>query len=333
MSNYVLGVDGGGTSTRVAALDLNGRLLGFGRSGPSNYDDVGVEMAQANIEAAVKASGTANTLDRRQCRAVFLGMAGVVSAADHAAIHGIAERLGLAPRSNIGVDHDCRSALAGGLAGRPGIVQILGTGSSSYGHNAAGEAWMAGGRGHLISDEGSGCWLGIQAMRAAVMAYDGRLAQETVLLPLVCTHLGIGHMDEILHRLYVQGMTRSEMAALGPVVVEAARNGDGVAASLLQRGAEEVADCIWAVARRLHMDSGPCEVCLVGGLIQAGGVVTERMEHAIQARLPHAVVRLAELPPVLGAGLLALQQADCPITPSVHQNLAAARQAIEAQSC
>jgi N-acetylglucosamine kinase-like BadF-type ATPase len=325
-TEYVLSVDGGGTSTRVAALALDGRLLGYGRSGPSNYDDVGVETAQANIGSAVAAACEPGGLSSTQRRAAFLGMAGVVSAEDHAAIHGIAGRLQLAQPEQIGVDHDCRIALAGGLAGRPGIVQIVGTGTSCYGRNAAGEGWMTGGRGHLISDEGSGYWLGIQAMRAAVMAHDGRLEQTTVLLPIVYTHLGIRHMDEILHRLYVQGMTRAEIATLGPLVVEAARAGDGAALGLLRQGAEELAACVWAAARHLGLDAAPCEVCCVGGLIQAGPIVTDGLYAAIQRRLPTAILREAELPPVLGAGLLALQQVGSSITPAVLQNLDAAKQ-------
>jgi N-acetylglucosamine kinase-like BadF-type ATPase len=331
MTDFVLGVDGGGTSTRVAALALDGRLLGYGRTGPSNYDDVGLETAEANIDCAVAEACGAAALSRAQCRAVFLGMAGVVSTADHAAIRGIATRLRLAPGEQIGIDHDCRIALAGGLEGRPGIVLIVGTGSSCYGRSADGEGWMTGGRGHLLSDEGSGYWLGVQAMRAAVMAHDGRL-EGTTLLPVVCAHLGIGHMDEILHRLYVTGMARAEIAALGPLVVEAARGGDSVAAGLLQRGAEELAACVWAAARHLQMHAGACEVCLVGGLIQAGPAVTDRLQRAIHQRLPTVVFTEAALPPVLGAGLLALQQGGSPITPAVLQNLYAAKTSIHQQS-
>jgi N-acetylglucosamine kinase-like BadF-type ATPase len=206
-------------------------------------------------------------------------------------------------------------------------VQIVGTGTSCYGRNATGEGWLTGGRGHLISDEGSGYWLGIGAMRAAVMAHDGR-RPGTALLPVVYRYLGIKHMDEILHRLYVRGMTRAEIAGLGPLVIEAARAGDAAALDLLARGAEELADCVAAAARHLRMDDAPCEVCLVGGLIQAGPIVTDGLSAAIRRRLPLAAVRAAELPPVLGAGLLALQAAGREITPSVIRNLHAARQLI-----
>jgi N-acetylglucosamine kinase-like BadF-type ATPase len=108
-------------------------------------------------------------------------MAGVVSPTDRAIMANIAQSLTLAPADRVGVDHDCRIALAGGLSGRPGMVQIAGTGSSTFGVNASGESWRAGGWGQLISDEGSGYWLGVQAMQTAVRAFDGRLPPTLLL--------------------------------------------------------------------------------------------------------------------------------------------------------
>ncbi|MBK8049895.1 MAG: ATPase, partial [Anaerolineales bacterium] len=268
MVNFVLGVDGGGTRTRVAAVDTTGRVLGIGIGGVSNYDDVGVEVAQRSIGIAVQEAIAAAGVDLGDSQAVFLGMAGVTSEVDRAHIRDIALNLRLAPAHRIGVDHDCRAALAGGLEGRPGIVQIMGTGSSTYGRNAAGESWLAGGRGHLIADEGSGYWLGIQAMRAAVRTYDGR-DPDTALLPALLARLEIGSIDDLLYRLYVRNMTRTEIAALGPLVMEVAQAGDRKAQTILEDGAREVAECVYAVARRLGMVAGVVEVCGVGGVLES----------------------------------------------------------------
>jgi N-acetylglucosamine kinase-like BadF-type ATPase len=311
MSGYVLGIDGGGTSTRAAVVAFDGRVLAVGQGGSSNYDDVGVEVAQRNIDLAVSAGAGAAGVDRTACAAVFLGMAGVTSDTDRDHIRQIAHNLALAPDGCIGVDHDCRVALAGGLEGRPGIVQIAGTGTSCYGRNAAGAGWMAGGRGHLIADEGSGYWLGVQAMRVAVMAYDGRLPM-TPLHDRVLAALGIQSVEEILHRLHVVGMTRAEIAALAPLVLAMAREGDATAGELIDRGAADIAACVAAVAKKLGFAGHPFEVCLVGGLIQAGDVVVKRLRTAISRVAPEADVKLASLPPAVGAAILALELAGEP---------------------
>jgi N-acetylglucosamine kinase-like BadF-type ATPase len=328
VTRYVLGVDGGGTKTQVAIVAEDGRLGGVGLGGPSNFDDVGIATAQANIGQAVMMARQAAGLNEISFEAVFLGMAGVVSAEDRAVIQQMAQNLALAPADQVGVDHDCRIALAGGLAGRPGIVLIAGTGSSCYGMNMAGESWRAGGWGYLISDEGSSYWLGVQAMRAAVSAYDGR-SEATLLVDKVLQHLGLTLMEQIMHRIYVPGLSRAEVAGLAPVVIEAAQAGDRVALALLNQGTQDLAECVLAVARRLGLAETPCELAVVGGLGQAGDIFIQPLRWAILARLPHCRLVLAELPPVLGACLLALQKLGITVDAATAQNLHQAKRQLK----
>lgn len=310
MTRLFLGVDGGATKTQAAIVDEGGRLLGVGSGGPSNFDDVGQAQAQANVLQATAAALRMAEVDAPpgagEVSAAFLGLAGVVSDADRAIVQEIGRALALAAGGRVGVDHDCRVALAGGLSGRPGIVLIAGTGSACYGRNAAGEAWRAGGWGHLISDEGSSYWLGVRAMQTAVRAFDGRIA-ASMLQQRVLAQLGLAHMNEIMHHLHVVGMTPAEIAALAPLVTEAARGGDQIARALIGEGARALADCIFAVSQRLGFVDVAPEVALVGGLLQAGDIFVEPLRQAIQDRLPHARPIFAEMPPVLGACLLALQ--------------------------
>lgn len=173
MSSFVLGIDGGGTRTRAAAVGMDGRV-GIGLGGSSNYDDVGVGMPNRTstrpwtwqrrqpawiAPPALRSSLAWVALPPPPTRSTFRDTAARTCAWPHRRASAWTTTVGL---------------LAGGLEGRPGIVQIIGTGSSTYGRNAGGESWMAGGRGHLIADEGSGYWLGVAAMRVAVRAYDGR---------------------------------------------------------------------------------------------------------------------------------------------------------------
>lgn len=320
-TDLVLGIDGGGTKTQAAVADFSGRLLGMGQGGPSNYDDVGVEKARQGIAQAVQAACTQASLVVQPFSAAFLGLAGVVSQADREVIRGIAMDLRLAEAQRIGIDHDCRIALAGGLSGRPGIVLIAGTGSSCYGRTANGQHWRAGGWGHLIADEGSGYWLGAQAMRAAVMSYDGRIP-ATRLLPKVLAALQLGEMNEIMHRIYAQGLSRSQVAGMALLVIEAAQEGDALALDLIQLGAQDLAECVLATARRLGLDAPPgCEVALVGGLLAAGEIIQKPLREAIYARLPDCKVTLAELPPVLGACILALQSLGVSVADGPAQQL------------
>lgn len=310
LSNYILGIDGGGTKTLAVIADLNGQIIGAGLGGPANFDDVGISTAQANIETAVVMACQQANLPQEPFASVFLGMAGVVSPRDHAIVQQIALSLGLAEPERIGIGHDCSIALAGGLSGRPGIVLIIGTGSSCYGQTADGQGWRSGGWGHLISDEGSSYWLGVQAMRTAVMVSDGRLP-ASMLLEKVQQHFGLTEVNDLMHRIYVQGLSRSEIAALAPMVIQAAEAGDSPAQELIRHGTQDLAECVLAVSNRLGFSntasSAGCEVALVGGLLKAGDIYINPLRQAIHERLPYSQVHPAELPPVAGACLLALK--------------------------
>ncbi len=303
-----LGVDGGGTKTQAAVVDEHGRVRGEGLAGPSSFDKTNLKLAAANIRDAIDGACAAAGINRKQLNAAFFGMAGVTSEQDRAHVRGIAVKLGL-PAERVGVDHDLRAALAGGLSGRPGIVLIAGTGSSCYGVNAAGVSWKSGGHGTMVSDEGSSYWIGLRAIRAAVMIQDGRLpgSSPALLVEPVMRQLGISSVDDIMHRLHVQGIAPVEVAAFAPLLITAAQHGDAYAQSVLREGMQLLADCVAAVARKLGMADEACELALVGGVFKNGDLVIEPLRQAVRAAVPGCSVKLAEMPPVHGACIVALQ--------------------------
>jgi N-acetylglucosamine kinase-like BadF-type ATPase len=147
--------------------------------------------------------------------------------------------------------------------------------------------------------------MGLQAIRAAVRTHDGR-APHTPLLEGVLAALGIQEIDDVLGRLYVVGISRAELAAMAPMVVREAMAGDAAALGIVHKGAEDVAELVEAVARKLEMGSVP-EVCIVGGLLNTGPLILDTYTAAILRRVSGADVKTAEQPPVMGAAILALE--------------------------
>ncbi|MCG8450422.1 MAG: hypothetical protein MI725_12710 [Pirellulales bacterium] len=318
----VMGVDGGGTSTRVALATHQGEVLGIGKAGPGNYHDVGMDVVSSNIDQALSHAWSAAGTPRRQADAVFLGLGSVASEEDRNTIRRIAENLSLARNGNIGVDHDLRVALAGGLVGKPGIVLIAGTGASCFGRAEDGRTWRAGGWGPLLDDIGSSSWLGLQSMIAAVRESDGR-GRPTVLSARVLQALGINNIDQILHRVDGEGVSRREMGALAKLVTEAAAEGDHVAREIIQSGTDELAILVATVASKLDLASslGMVPVAVIGGLVKAGGVFLDPLRKAIEGRAPACEVIRPRLSPVLGAVLIALQSLGVAPTSEVVGNL------------
>jgi glucosamine kinase len=324
----VIGVDGGGTHLRVAVATGRGEVLGVGRAGSGNYHDVGAEQVRSNLELALMQAWTESQLPPQQADAVFLGLGSVTTDKDRATIRGIVRDVALMPHDCIGVDHDLRIALAGGLAGAVGIVLIAGTGSSCYGRNEKGQSWICGGWGHILDDVGSSYWMGLQAMIAAVRDFDGR-GDATRLRARVAESLGLTDMRQIMLRVGVEGIARREMAALARLTTQAAAEGDTVACRIVDYGAAELANLVATVVAKLDLvnsiNAGSIEqipVTVTGGLTNAGAVFMGPLEKAIKTRVPQVEVVAPKLPPVLGAVMLGIESLGAVVTPGILNNLA-----------
>lgn len=298
-----LGIDGGGTRTRACLADGCGRVVGRGEAGLANVHHAGEGEALGNLRSAIGAALSEAGGLSSDVGAVFAGMAGVTHEASREIFRGMLRECGLG-HAPTGIDHDIRIALAGGLAGRPGIALIVGTGSSCYGRSADGRSWQTGGWGALLADEGSGYFLGREAMVAAARMADGRQA-ETGLRAAVFAWLGIDSVSALLRRIHEEGLSRTEIAAFAPGVSGLAAAGDPVARAILERGAEALAEMVAANHARLHTGERP-EVVITGGVGTNDVGYRAMIEAAILGRLPGARVRRAILSPVGGAVLLAL---------------------------
>jgi N-acetylglucosamine kinase-like BadF-type ATPase len=293
----VVGVDAGATKTVGILADDRGRVLGQARGGGANIHVQG----EAQVEA-VLGSILGELFEIERPAAVCLGMAGVDRPHDEEAVRQMVGRLGF--DGIVRVENDALIALVAGSPGRLGIVILAGTGSIAYGIDPHGAIARAGGFGSLLGDEGSGYWLGNQALRAVVRAADGR-GPATRLTALVFEALSVGAVSDLVPLVYEQRLARSAVAALAGCLEKARAQGDAVAVELLARAAHELALAGQAVARKLAFTK-PHPVVLAGGVFQAcpslGRLVVERLA------LPLAQPIVLDREPAFGAVSLALDR-------------------------
>ncbi|MFY8116331.1 MAG: BadF/BadG/BcrA/BcrD ATPase family protein [Roseateles sp.] len=168
---FLIGVDGGGTGTRVRLADRQGRVLGQGEAGPSALGQ-GVEQAWRHVQQAVMAAaGQAGlgVLDLAEC-AIGLGLSGATIAEQAESF------LRLQPGyARVLLENDGYTTVLGAHGGRPGAVVASGTGAVGEALREDGSRVLISGWGWITGDEGSGAWLGIKAMRHAQQAMDGRV--------------------------------------------------------------------------------------------------------------------------------------------------------------
>jgi N-acetylglucosamine kinase-like BadF-type ATPase len=301
-----LGIDGGGTRTRALLVDSSGQVFGWGEAGLTNPHHATREQVHTHLEEAIRSACRQAGSAPKACLSTFLGMAGVTTEEGRLELRRHLENCGL-QQSMLGVDHDIRIALAGGLVGRPGIALIVGTGSSCYGRDAQGRTWQTGGWESLILDEGSAYYLGREAIAAAARSADGR-EPETPLREAVFRWLGISSISELPVRVHTQGLTRTEIAAFAPTVIRMAEANEPAATRIVDQGALLLAELVAANHRCLPTGPGP-EVTITGGLGTADTLYRRKIHAAIVAQLPAAILQPPTFPPVVGAVLLAMEQA------------------------
>jgi N-acetylglucosamine kinase-like BadF-type ATPase len=293
-SRCVVGIDAGATKTVGILADERGRTLAQARGTGANLQVQGEAQVEGVFRALLDELSEVGVPE-----ALCVGIAGVDRPADEAAVREILTHLGH-PHGRI--VNDAVIALMAGSPNRTGIVVLSGTGSISYGIDGHGSTARAGGFGSLLGDEGSGYWLGNQAIRAVVRASDGR-GPATRLTGIVLEALAIGSVEELVPLVYEQHLPRSAVAALAGRVERARAQGDGVAAELMIRAAQELALAAQAVSRKLRFD-GPYPIVLAGGVFQAcpslGRLVIDRLG------LAQATPVILDQEPAMGAVALAI---------------------------
>ncbi len=310
----VVGVDAGGTKTLAASLDLATGATTAGRAGPANPDAIGLEDAVAAIVAGVRTAAGG----RGDLRAVLVAGAGTDAATLGDAV---ARELPSAVFVN-----DVVAAWAAVAAGEPAVAVISGTGSNALGVDAQHRARRAGGWGHVFGDEGSGHWLGREAVGAAIRAFDGR-DPATALCDLLCEELDVRDVGAAVIELYAEGAGKTQVAALAPLVSRAAEAGDAVATALLDRAGTALGDHVVALADALDLGADAAlPVGMTGSTWKAGGALRERFDAIVAERLPGAELRRVETPPVAGSLALALHA--CGRSDGVESLLPAATQAL-----
>lgn len=313
----VLGIDGGGTRTRAVLVDAGGTVLGVGVAEGSNVHDVGPTVAGRHLRAAVERAWAVREGAPRRIVAAGFCLAGLVTDADRTvAMAAVAEAGLLTDGTILVLDHDGAAAVAGAHLGDPGLVLIAGTGSACYGRGVDGAVLRVGGWGWWFGDEGSGAWLGREALVAVAEATDGR-GSATALSAAVLEQLECSDADELLYRVYVRGLDRAGTASLAPLVFVSAAERDAVASAIVQRAADHLARAVEAAVRAIGTERPP--LALVGGVATAAAMRAP-LDRALERRGVDVDIVDAAVAPPFGAALLALERRG-PVTTGTLETL------------
>jgi N-acetylglucosamine kinase-like BadF-type ATPase len=259
----LLGVDGGGSKTRVVLADEDGHILGEGQAGSSNYQYVGEARAVAEFEAGIDAAFVQAGLPRRGVDYACFGIGGADTPEDM-----------VTARNWVNDNHWARQCLTVNDGMLPlyaacpdgqGISVIAGTGAIMWAQTLDGRVTRSSGWGYILSDEGGGWDLGHEALRHIARAADGR-GPATLLTARVLAHWQLQAPYDLITRLYHADITPSEIAGLARILLACAAEGDAVAQQIARQGAGELALAAKAVKEALDMQL-PLTLAYSGSLL------------------------------------------------------------------
>ena len=303
---YYLGIDGGGTKTRCV---LGGEISVLAQAvcGGSNIVRLGETRAREALHAAIRQVCASAKIAPHEICAICIGAAGAARQEIAGKIRAMVAELDMElSRARIQVVGDTVIALEAAFGSGPGVITIAGTGSIALGRDAEGHTARAGGWGFAVSDEGSGQWIGRQAVSAVLRARDQQpetaLAAGALAAGILETWK-LADFDALV--VFANSNPPPEFPRLFPVVLRAAEEGDLAAGQLLTGAGTELATLAATVLRRIAPTPPYVPVATTGSVFRQSAEVRRVFYNHLSSSFPGIDVREDLVDPVMGALALA----------------------------
>ncbi|HEY0673616.1 MAG TPA: BadF/BadG/BcrA/BcrD ATPase family protein [Longimicrobiales bacterium] len=282
---YFIGIDGGGTQTNAVVTDEGGAELAR-LAGNAGIVNVLEPEAGAHALADLATHALANAKVTDLPAVLCCALAGAGREAERTRLEQALSSLRIAAQVHITTDFE--AAMQDAFGSGPGILVIAGTGSSAWGRAQDGHCVRAGGWGHILGDEGSGYALGRVALTLAMREYDGR-GENAGFMAAVLKHTAVAKEEGLVR--WAAGASKADIAALSPIIFEAAQHGALSAQDAIDDAAAEIAMHVAALYDRLGPWDLPPAVALSGGLVEPGRPLREPVLREIEAlTIPVAIV-------------------------------------------
>ena len=257
MKKLVLAVDGGGTKTELVLADLDGEIIKREEAGPASLRNNGVDQSCENV---LKGFRKLLPIDG-DLKSTFVGFPALQEEYSDKREY-VEEFLSKEIPGKLEAGSDQLIAFRSGTDSDKGIVVIAGTGGVIRGfkgnENAKASGWG------YFADEGSAFWVGLKAYRKVTKQLDGR-GKNTLITDMIFEDFELDDGDDLNKKLYKNPMTT--LPRLSVMVDYAQRDGDEVAAEILEEAASEIALGVKVVAEKLGLSSFP--LILVGGMFKS----------------------------------------------------------------
>jgi N-acetylglucosamine kinase-like BadF-type ATPase len=274
MLEYYLGIDAGGTKSEAVLCDENYRIASRNWYQGLNLRGLNPNIAASTVKLILEDMTYRAGLLPYHIGLTVLAAAGAGDAKTREMVEWACKNY--MPTQKVKVVTDAEAALTGAFNGTPGIVIIAGTGSIAWGKDDNGKIARAGGLGYLLGDEGSGFWLGQQALKKALnYHYNGK---GSILGKKICELWGLRDLEEALNLIYQTEKPAPKIAEIAPLIFQILEAGDDLAKEILCEAGSELAELVLSLAESLEFRE-TIKFCLCGGLAKSGILEKEVNAH------------------------------------------------------
>lgn len=272
---YLLGIDGGGTGTKITVADLDEVVLAQMSAGALNGNGQSSDQLRDNIKEL------ANTLKTqgyqpKDCKGLGAGVAGISNQAARELVKKTFAEEGFGCFIALYGDHE--TALAAAFPQNCGVVLIAGTGSICYARRSDGTCLRVGGYGHIVDDGGSAYAIGRDILAAVVRQEDGR-GTDTILRRLVFQTLHIAEIRELIGYIYHPERSKKDIAALAVLLDPAISQGDTAASAIEDACIESLAELALTAIKRLDEDKN---LAFGGSVLLKNSRIRNRLQQRLQ---------------------------------------------------
>lgn len=294
MKKLLVGIDGGGSSTKLVLTDSELNILEESVGGPSNFLKIGHETASRNVyELAIP------FIDKYKKTNFYLviGTAGAGRKNDAEEFEFNLKNF-FYQNTTIKVVSDAEITLKGAFKNEDGAILIAGTGSILYYKSGKGVN-RVGGFGRLIGDEGSGYSIGSKGLNTIAKMFDGRL-KHSQLLNNITDKFGIDSQDKLINTVYKENF---DIASIAEIVIDTAVQGDTYAFNIIENETNELLEHLVALIRKEKL--GKLNLVLTGGLLSNENFFKTMLLNKIEKSFPIINIVNPKHPPEYGAVLIA----------------------------
>jgi len=255
---YYVGIDGGASKTDIVIKDNSGNILSRFKSGPANISvslDRAYNSVYEGLVNAFKEIGL-NFADKNRSYKVFAGL-GLAGLEDAVAYNEFVNKLTIF--DDFIIKTDAFVACFGAHKGGDGMIVVIATGSVAFAiYNNKG--YRTGGWGFPYSDEGSGAWIGCEAIRNSLHYYDGRIEKSELFEEIL--NLYEKKVDKLIS--WAAKAKSTEFASLFPMILKYYNANDKAAVKLINSAAKEIESLVEGMDKRLGTKG--LKISLIGGV-------------------------------------------------------------------